>query len=87
MSGISDISLKKLATGKLKEIDIDRELCRAVARTLWFIFPKMTIKAIAEHIAIQKFANCRKYTGKHTIRNWIKDLNPNSSKGGRPLIC
>lgn len=58
---------------------LDRKLCRAIAQTLWLSEPKLTIKAVCEHEAIQRFGNGRLYPGRDTIRNWIKDLSPNNS--------
>jgi len=31
-----------------------------------------------------KYGQCAVYAGKNTKRDWIKDLNPNNSIGGRP---
>lgn len=68
------------------ERDQDRELCRAIASTLWLIDSKMTIKDITGHESIQRFGNGKLYTGRDTIRNWIKDLDPRKAeeKVGRP---
>lgn len=46
----------------------------------------MTIKDITGHESIQRFGNGKLYTGRDTIRNWIKDLDPRKAeeKVGRP---
>ena len=46
----------------------------------------MTIEDIGQHEWIQKFGNARHYTGRDTLRNWIKDLNPKppGQRRGRP---
>lgn len=72
--------------GRHADRDLDRELCRAIASTLWLLDPKLTIQAIIEHEAIQRFGNGRLYKGRDTIRSWIRDLDPRpgAKGGGRP---
>lgn len=61
----------------------DKMCCRVIAETLWFYFPKMKISQVCQHDAMRLFGNAFRYTGKDTIRNWIKDLAP-SNAPGRP---
>lgn len=72
--------------GRHSNTHLDRELCRAIASTLWLLNPTLTIADIVKHDAIQRFGNGRQYTGKNTIRNWIKDLDPRpeEKRVGRP---
>lgn len=65
---------------------LDRELCRAIAATLWDEYPDMNITQMIEHTPIQKYGNGAQYRDKDTIRNWIKDLDPRpkEKRRGRP---
>jgi hypothetical protein len=64
----------------------DRIACQTIAQILWDQDPSLTVEAIQKHPWIQKFGNGAQYTGKATIRNWIKDLNPKppEARRGRP---
>jgi len=64
---------------------IDKQMCGAVAQTLWDIDPTLTIAAIIEHKAIQRFANGALY-GAKTLRDWVKEVDPRppEAKRGRP---
>lgn len=65
---------------------IDKQLVQAVARTLWDIDPDFTIAQLIKHNAIQVYANGGMYKGKHTLRNWISEVDPRADgeKRGRP---
>lgn len=80
----ADSEIKKPT--KLTTNQQDRELCRAIAQTLWSIYPEMTIVEITNHPAIQQYGNGRLYPGRDTLRNWVKDLNPKpvNQRRGRP---
>lgn len=71
---------------KLKESQIDKIVCQAIARTLWDIEPDMTIASMCKHQAIQIYGNGKQYTGLHTLRNWLSEVAPDNIKGkkGRP---
>jgi len=79
-------NLKNPSNHKAKQNQIDKELCQAVARTLWYIYPTMTIEAITKHKAILNYANGSIYTGKNTLRDWIREVDPRpkEQKIGRP---
>jgi hypothetical protein len=64
----------------------DKKLVQAVARTLWDIDPSFTIAQLIKHHAIQVYANGGLYKGKHTLRNWISEVDPRADgeKRGRP---
>lgn len=71
---------------KLKESQIDKLVCQAIARTIWDIEPDMTIASMCKHQAIQIYGNGKQYTGLHTLRNWLSEVAPENIKGkkGRP---
>ena len=77
---------KKAHSKPLRNSQEDRVSCRAIAQILWSQDPDMTIEDIGQHEWIQKFGNARHYTGRDTLRNWIKDLNPKppGQRRGRP---
>lgn len=63
----------------------DQSLCQAIAKTLWDIYPNMTIAAMTEHPAIQKYGNGALYKGKNTLRDWLSPVAPDHvKKPGRP---
>lgn len=63
----------------------DQSLCKAIAKTLWDIFPKMTIEAMTKHPAILKYGNGALYKGKNTLRDWLSPVAPaDVKKPGRP---
>ena len=65
---------------------IDKLVCQAISRTLWDIYPVMTISAMCQHDAIQIYGNGKQYIGEHTLRGWISEVAPENIKGkkGRP---
>lgn len=71
---------------KLKESQIDKIVCQAIARTLWDIYPNMTIADMCKHDAIQRYGNGKLYIGAHTLRDWLSEVAPENIKGrkGRP---
>ena len=71
---------------KLKESQVDKIVCQAIARTLWDIYPNTTIAAMCNHDAIQRYGNGKLYIGAHTLRDWLSEVAPENIKGrkGRP---
>ena len=69
-----------------KASQIDKLLVQAVARTLWGTNPDFNIAQLIKHHAILVYANGRLYKGKHTLRNWISEVDPRpeGEKRGRP---
>lgn len=59
--------------------DRDRLLCRLVARELWLADPKRSIASIAKDSRIVSVTGGA-WSGRDTIRNWIKDLDPRSAQ-------
>jgi hypothetical protein len=76
---------KPVTQKQLRPSQLDRELCRAIAQTLWSIYPDTNIKKMCEHQAIKIYGNGNQY-GVKTIRGWITDLDPRppEQKTGRP---
>lgn len=68
-----------------RQSQLDRELCRAIARTLWDEYPQMNITHMARHRSIKLYGNGGQYK-LDTLKGWIRDLDPRpeGSKGGRP---
>lgn len=64
----------------------DKSVCHAVAKTLWDIDPTINIAQMTRHPSIQKHAGGKNYKGKHTLRNWLKEVAPEhlKNKNGRP---
>lgn len=69
-----------------RKSQIDKLLVQAVARTLWDIDPDFNISQLTRHKAIQVYANGNLYKGKHTLRDWISEVDPreDGKKPGRP---
>ena len=78
------VLLEKSAPG-LRQSQICKQVCQAVAKTLWSIYPDFTIEQIKSHHAIQEFAGGKVYNGKNTLRDWISEVDPRpaESKRGR----
>ena len=70
---------------KLRNDQLDKQLCQAIARTLWSEHPDMTIADLIQHPSIVREGNGRIYTPK-TIRRWLSPVDPRSAseKTGRP---
>lgn len=61
-----------------------RLLSRETAKVIWKDNPQMPIAAMEREPDFLKYGQCTVYAGKNTKRDWIKDLNPNAGRGGRP---
>lgn len=72
--------------GKMSSKQKHRLLCREIADELWRQDSSISITAMMEHPAIQQYGGGRYYTGKNTLRDWVKDMpnRPDNHKGGRP---
>lgn len=77
---------KSNSAEKLRPSQLDKLLCQAIGRTLWDIYPNMTIAEMCKHEAIQKYGNGRLYQGAHTLRGWLSNVAPDNvrNKRGRP---
>ncbi len=70
----------------LRPVQIDKLICQAVAKTLWEIYPKMTIADMCKNGCVQRYGQGKLYPGVHTLRNWLSEVAPTQVKGkpGRP---
>jgi hypothetical protein len=70
---------------KLRPDQRHKEECRAIAKKIWEKNPEMTIVDMIKTKEIDEIRKYKKkpYTDK-TLRNWIKNLCPDRSKGRRP---
>ncbi|MEK7153684.1 MAG: hypothetical protein AAB834_07055, partial [Patescibacteria group bacterium] len=65
---------------------IDKQLCQAIARTLWDIDPQVHPAHMIKHKAIRRYGNAATYKDDETIRSWIAEVDPlkGQRKAGRP---
>lgn len=64
----------------------DRLTCQDIAKRLWAEQPDMTIANMTKHPLILVEGNGKAYKGKNTLRNWLKEVAPDSvrKRRGRP---
>jgi hypothetical protein len=55
-------------------------LSQAVARTLWDIYPDMTINEMCDHSAIQEYAGAKSYDKENTVSKWLFEVAPEHIK-------
>uniref|UniRef100_I2PWN0 Uncharacterized protein n=1 Tax=Desulfovibrio sp. U5L TaxID=596152 RepID=I2PWN0_9BACT len=67
------------AIGRHRNSQLDRQRCEAIAQCLWDKDPTSTIEDIIKHPWIQQFGNGSQYTGKNTLRDWVRKVDPRSS--------
>ncbi len=80
--------IAKAVIGKHRDEAIDKQLCQAIARTLWDIDPQVHPAHLFKHKAIQRYGNAKTYKDDETIRSWIAEVDPlkGQRKGGRPPV-
>lgn len=80
------VEAQKVAVGRHREEAIDKQLCQAIARTLWDIDPQIPPAHMIKHKAIQRYGNAAQYEDDDTIRGWIVEFDPlrKERKPGRP---
>lgn len=71
---------------KIKLSTQTKQQCQAVARSLWDIYPDMSIEDMTKHHAILEYSGGKYYSGKNTLRGWLSEVDPRSpkQKTGRP---
>ncbi len=76
----------KVSPAKPRPDQVDRAKCREIALQLWKEHPNMTIADMCRRREIQLDGNGKAYKGKYTLRNWLKDLAPETvrKRRGRP---
>jgi hypothetical protein len=64
---------------------VDKAVCQGIALTLWEQEPTLTIQALVEHPAIQRYGNGAHYKDK-TLHGWLAEVDPRpkEAKTGRP---
>ena len=84
----SQPSQPKQPLGRHINQEQDKQLCQAIAKTLWDIDPNIHPAHMAKSRAIVQYGNGRLYKSKdyETIKKWIKEVDPNFGKreDGRP---
>ena len=55
-------------------------LSQAVAKTLWDIYPDMTIKDMIEHNSIQQYGGAKHYDKEKTVSKWLAEVAPEHIK-------
>jgi len=66
---------KRLRSGQKAKL-----LSQAVAKTLWDIYPDMTIKDMCEHNSIQEYGGAKPYNKDKTVRSWLFEVAPDHIK-------
>ena len=51
-------------------------LSQAVAKTLWDIYPDMTIEAMCDHPSIQEYGAAKSYDKAKTVKKWLTEVAP-----------
>lgn len=76
------ISLKKAQ----RNSQVAKIKTQAVAETLWYLNPTWTAEQIINHHAVQEFGEGKRYAGRNTLRDWVREVDPRppESKIGRP---
>src|SRR5208282_1036896 len=76
----------KTISGRHKDDEINKQLCQAIARTLWDFDPRIHPAHMIDHKAIRKYGNGDIYRDDETVRNWIAEVDPlrKERKTGRP---
>lgn len=94
LNGYSDISKSELVDSEpplvqlqsLLPAQIDKLVCQAIAKTLWDVFPTMTITAMSKHTAVLEYGGGKLYSGKNTLLDWMREVAPKNVRNmpGRP---
>jgi hypothetical protein len=60
----------------------DREVCQGIAKTLWDIYPDMTIEDMQYRKEIQVYGSGKLYSTDTTLRRWLSDVDQRKVKTG-----
>ncbi len=79
-------AVNKTVVGRHKEDEINKQVCQAIARTLWDFDPRIHPAHMVDHMAILKYGKAEIYKDPETIRNWIVEVDRlrKERKTGRP---
>lgn len=92
LTGYTDISCAEpddgnlplvVANQPLRPNQIDKQICQAIAKTIWDFYPTMTITAMTKHNAILNHGGGKLYTGKNTLRDWVREVAPENVRNNR----
>ena len=77
---------KTNAINRPKDEETDRQLCKAIAATLWSLDPNIHPTHMARSKVIQQYGQGRFYKDLNTIKKWIAEVDPlkDQRKSGRP---
>jgi hypothetical protein len=67
-------------TKRLRSNQKAKLLSQAVAKTLWDIYPDMTIKDMCEHSSIQEYGGAKPYNKEKTVSRWLSEVAPEHIK-------
>ena len=72
--------------GRHKDDELNKQLCQAIARTLWDFDSQVHPAHMAKHKAILRYGNGALYKDEETVCNWIAEVDPlkKERKTGRP---
>lgn len=70
----------------LNQNQLDKRLTLAVAKTLWHLFPQMTLEEVKGHFCTQEFGNAKEYTRDETIREWLREVDPRTTEQKQEAI-
>ena len=79
---------EKALVGRHRDDEINKQLCQAIARTLWDIDPQIHPAHMAKARPIQLYGNAKLYKDEETVRDWLADVDPmrKQRKTGRPPV-
>ena len=79
-------SAARTAIGKHKNEAIDKQLCQALARTLWDIDARIHPAHMARSKAVLQYGNGAQYKDENTVKGWVAEVDPlrKERKSGRP---
>jgi hypothetical protein len=61
---------------------IDKPVCQGIARTLWDLYPEMTIEDMQYRKEIQVYGSGKLYSTDTTLRRWLSEVDPRKVKPG-----
>ncbi|MGB5679750.1 MAG: hypothetical protein WBN36_18400 [Gammaproteobacteria bacterium] len=67
-------------TKRLRSNQKAKLLSQAVAKTLWDIYPDMTIQDMCEHHSIQQYGGAKAYDKEKTVSRWLAEVAPEHIK-------
>lgn len=67
-------------TKRLRSNQKAKLLSQAVAKTLWDIYPDMTIDDMCEHNAVLQYGGAKPYNKEKTVKRWLSEIAPEHIK-------